>query len=57
MTEPLTRFLDAVQDNDVDDALLKTPLAEKALVSLERYGLDLGEKVENFFKRFKYKMF
>ena len=51
MTEPLTRFLDAVQDNDVDDALLKTPLAEKALVSLERYGLDLGEKVENFFKR------
>lgn len=50
MSDPLTRFLDAVHDNDVDDVLLETPVVQRAVKNLERYGEDLGENIEQKLK-------
>ncbi len=50
MSEPLTRFLDTAQENNVDDILLKAPKTQGVIHDLENFGGDLGEKVEKFFK-------
>ncbi len=51
MSEPLKRFLDAVQDNDVDDVLLNTAVVQNTLKELEHFGEDLGESVKEKFKK------
>lgn len=50
MPKPLEQFLDAIDDNDVDKALLSESVVKKTLNSIETFGEDLGESVENFFK-------
>lgn len=50
MTEPLKQFFKVVHANDVDDALMDTPIVQSTLDSLERIGVDLGEAVEKMVK-------
>ena len=55
MSDPLKRFLDAVQDNNVDDTLLDTPVVQKTIKNLEHCGENLGEAVEEKFKHSRIK--
>ena len=51
MPEPLSRFLETAQDNNVDDALLEAPVVKRTLHNLENFGKDLGESAEKILKR------
>lgn len=53
MPNKLEQFLCAVDDNNVDKALLSESVVKNTLNSIENFGKDLGESVENFFQSTK----
>lgn len=53
MPNKLEQFLCVIDDNNVDKALLSESVVKNTLNSIENFGEDLGESVENFFQSTK----
>ena len=51
MPEPFDRFIEYVDENDVDKTLLKLPTVEKTLDNLEKFGNDFSRLAIKMFKR------
>ncbi len=51
MSDPLKRFLDLAQENNVDDKLIESPTIQHALKKCEQIGENLGESAINKIKK------